>query len=67
MRLKCIQINKRYEGLKTDFSIKETTINFFDALLILCNSFEILSENPNNALTQPIYVLNKSENPFFNL
>ena len=66
-KIKYIQINQRYEGYKTNLSTKETTINFFDALLILCNSFGILTENPNNTLTQPIYFLNKSENPFTNL
>ena len=66
-KIKYIQINQRYEGYRTAFSIKETTINFFDALLILCNSFGILTENPNNTLTQPIYFLNKLEDPFSNL
>ena len=66
-KIKYIQINQRNEGIKSNFSIKETTINFFDALLILCNSFNILTENRNNILTQPIYFLNKSENPFINI
>ena len=66
-KIKYIEINKKFEGYRTIFSTKETTINFFDALLILCNSFGIMTENPKNTLTEPIYFLNKSENPFVNL
>ena len=61
------QINQRYEGNYINFTTKKSDINFFDALLILCNSFGILTENRNNTLYQPIYFLNKSEHPFDNL
>ena len=61
------QINQRIINQKAVFSTKELTINFFEAILILCNSFSIITENSNNTLTQPIYFLNKSENPFVNL
>ena len=66
-KIKYIQINQHFEGYRTTFSIEEITINFFDAILILCNSFGIMTENKNNTLTQPIYFLNKSENPFSNI
>jgi len=61
------QINQRIINQKPVFTTKELTINSFEAILILCNSFSIITENPNNTLTQPIYFLNKSENPFVNL
>ena len=61
------QINQRIIDQKFVYSTKELTLNFFEAILILCNSFSILTENSNNTLTQPIYFLNKSENPFVNL
>ena len=60
------QINQRIINQKPVFTTKELTINSFEAILILCNSFSIITENPNNTLTQPIYFLNKSENPFGN-
>ena len=66
-KIKYIQINQKYEGYKVIFSTKEMNINFFDALLILCNSFGILTENSNNTLAQPIYFLNKSDDPFVNI
>ena len=66
-KIKYIQINQNYINKKTILSIKEISLNFFDALLILCNSFVILTENKNNTLTQPIYFLNKKVNPFVNL
>ena len=66
-KIKYIRINQNYINKKTILSIKEISLNFFDALLILCNSFVILTENKNNTLTQPIYFLNKKVNPFVNL
>jgi len=62
-----IQINQRIINQKAVFSTNELNINFFEGILILCNSFSIITENPNNTLIQPIYFLNKSENPFVNL
>ena len=66
-KINYIQINQKITNEKTIFSIKEMTIDFFDSLLMLCNSFRILTENKNYVLTQPIYFLNKSEDPFVNL
>ena len=63
-KVKYIQIN---QNQKTIYSTKEISLNFFDALLILCNSFVILTENKNNTLNQPIYFLNKKENTFANI
>lgn len=60
--IKYVQINK-----ENSFSLNENSLRFFDALLILCNSFRFLTENSTYILTQPIYFLNKSENPFSNL
>ena len=60
--IKYFQINK-----ENTFSLKEISLRFFDALLILCNSFRFLTENSTYILTQPIYFLNKAENPFSNL
>ena len=62
-----IQITQKIENKKTTYLTKETTIDFFDAILILCNSFGILTENSTQILTQPIFFLNKSETPFSNL
>ena len=66
-KIKYIQINQNTINKKIVFSTKEVELHFFDALLILCNSFVILTEDKNNTLTQPIYFLNKRENPFTNL
>ena len=66
-KIKYIQINQNIYNQKTIFTTKEVSLNFFDALLILCNSFVILTENKNTILTQPIYFLNKKDNPFINL
>jgi len=60
--IKYIQINK-----ENSFSLYENNLRFFDAILILCNSFRFLTENSTYILTQPIYFLNKAENPFTNL
>ena len=66
-KIKYIQINQKFEGYKINFSTQEIYINFFDAILMLCNSFGIMTENKNYTLTQPIYFLNKLENPFTNI
>jgi hypothetical protein len=60
--IKYVQINK-----ENSFSLNENSLRFFDALLILCNSFRFLTENSTYILTQPIYFLNKAENTFSNL
>ena len=66
-KIKYIQIEHKIINQNTIFSTKETDIDFFDAIIILCNSFGILTENKKFVLTQPIYFLNKLENPFINL
>ena len=66
-KVKYIQINQITINNKIVFSTKEIDLNFFDSLLILCNSFVILTKDKNNILTQPIYFLNKRKNPFSNL
>ena len=60
--IKYFQINKG-----NLFSLNEIALRFFDALLILCNSFRFLSQNSTYISSQPIYFLNKLENPFVNL
>ena len=60
--IKYFQINKG-----NLFSLNEIALRFFDALLILCNSFRFLSQNSTYISSQPIYFLNKLENPFANL
>jgi hypothetical protein len=66
-KIKNIQITQKIENQRTIFLTKETEIEFFDAILILCNSFGILTENTSYTLTQPIFFLNKTEKPFSNL
>ena len=66
-KIKNIQITQKIVDQKMIFLTKETTIDFFDAILILCNSFGILTENTSYTLTQPIYFLNKTETPFSNV
>ena len=66
-KIKNIQITQKIVDQKMIFLTKETTIDFFDAILILCNSFGILTENISYTLTQPIYFLNKTETPFSNV
>ena len=61
-QMKYVQITKG-----NNFNVSEVTLRFFDIILIMCNSFLVITENSTNALTQPIYFLNKSENPFVNL
>ena len=46
------------------FNITSVNIQFSEAILIACNSFQILSNDTSN---DPIFFLNKSENPFENL
>ena len=60
--MKYIQINKEYP-----FNINIINLRFFDAILIVCNSFRILTENETIVLTEPIYFLNKTETPFVHL
>ena len=66
-KIKHIQINQRVTKEGTVYSIKNMTINFFESLLILCNSFGVLTESKVFVMNQPIYFLNKSEEPFGNL
>ena len=65
-KIKYIEINQRKLNNKNIFDIEEIILDFFDALLILCNSFVILTENSNNILSQPIYFINKYGNDLFN-
>ena len=60
--MKYIQISKG-----NTLNINEITLSFFDAILIVCNSFRIITENLTFVLTEPIYFLNKSKDPFSNL
>ena len=66
-KIKHIQINQRLTKNGTVYSTKEMDINFFESLLILCNSFGVLTENPAFVMEQPIYFLNKNKEPFSNL
>ena len=49
------------------FNVNEITLRLFDAILIICNSFRVLTEYSNYTQEEPIYFLNRSENPFINL
>ena len=60
--VKYIQISK---GNK--FSINQINLIFFDEIQIVFNSIRIIIENSNSSLSNPIYFLNKSENPFVNI
>ena len=66
-KIKYIQMEKKIEDLKIVYYSKETSLDFFNAILIICNSFSILTEKRNFSLLQPIYFLNKTENPFVHL
>ena len=66
-KIKHIQINQRITKNGTNYTKKEMDINFFESLLILCNSFGVLTENPVFVMKQPVYFLNKSKEPFSNL
>ena len=46
------------------FNVTTFNVQFSEAILIICNSFQTLS---NNTFEEPIFFLNKSENPFENL
>ena len=45
---------------KMNFSLTEINIQFSEAILIMCNSFQALT----NITQNPIYLLNKTNNPF---
>ena len=60
--IKYVEISKG-----TTFNVNEITLRFFDAILIICNSFRVLTEYSNYTQEEPIYFLNRSENPFINL
>ena len=66
-KIKHIQINQKLTKNGMVYSKMEMEINFFESLLILCNSFGVLTENPVFVMNQPVYFLNKSEEPFCNL
>ena len=66
-KIKHIQINQRVTRDGTVYTTKEMYINFFESILILCNSFGVLTENSTFVMNQPIYFLNKSINPFSSL
>jgi len=45
---------------KMNFSLTEINIQFSEAILVMCNSFQALT----NITQNPIYLLNKTNNPF---
>ena len=55
------RISKTFDKDKTDLSLKKVNMIFTEAILISINSFQILT---NNTLNEPIYLLNKKEEPF---
>ena len=56
-----IRISKNFTGDKTDLSLMKVNMIFSEAILISMNSFQVLT---NNTLYEPIYFLNKREEPF---
>ena len=56
-----IRISKTYNKNKINLSLMKVNMIFTEAILISINSFQILT---NNTLNEPIYLLNKKEEPF---
>ena len=54
------RISQNTYGQKVVFNLTSVKIKFSEAILIICNSFEILNSGNYN----PIKILNKPENPF---
>ena len=52
-------------GNEAKFSITSVEKKFYEAILMLCNSFSSITENNN--LNDVIYLLNKDDNPLMNL
>ena len=65
-KMKYIELNQKIINNTYFCYTEEINVEFFNALLILCNSFVILTEDSNTILNQPIYFINKSDNSFDN-
>ena len=55
------RISKVFNNDKIDLSLMKVNMIFSEAILISINSFQVLA---NNTMTEPIYFLNKKEEPF---
>ena len=55
------RISKVFNNNKIDLSLMKVNMIFSEAILISINSFQILT---NNTMNEPIYFLNKKEEPF---
>ena len=55
------RIYKNYSKNKTELSLMKVNMIFTEAILISINSFQILT---NNTINEPIYLLNKKDEPF---
>ena len=55
------RISKIFDKDKIDLSLMKVNMIFSEAILISMNSFQILT---NNTLVEPIYIMNKREDPF---
>ena len=58
------RIGKTFIDGKPALSLSKITMPFSEAILIACNSFQIIVNNTKN---EPVYILNKNINPFFDL
>ena len=59
-----IRISKTFINGTLTLSLSNVTIPFSKAILIACNSFQIIVNNTNH---EPIFILNKKDNPFLYL
>ena len=57
-----IRLSQNYGNGKINFILSQINIEFSEAILIICNSFQIMS---NNTSYDPVFFLNKLEDPFF--
>ena len=56
-----LRLSQNFIKQKAIFNLTIINMQFFDAILVICNSFQILT---NNTLDDPIYFLNKQKDPF---
>ena len=55
------RISKDFKDDKIDLNLMKVNVIFSEAILIAINSFQILT---NNTFSEPIYILNRKEEPF---
>ena len=60
-KINFLRISQNFIQGKMNYSLTELNIQFSEAILIMCNSFQALI----NITQNPIYLLNKTNNPFY--